>query len=154
MSTFEACYNSRDYIMSICNVVAIPVIQSGRIAIFLYRASQFAGRMTPDNPYFYNMEYEIYLRNSRKINEKFVRNCLGAPMRVIPVLTVSRFDDIPLHRGNLAGGFEILCALECGGVHVGDDMLQCDIIHPIYGRIECKFKAGRIISQAKKKEGD
>ena len=144
-----ACINSADYIRKICDFVAVPVIESNGLAIYLYRANKFADCMTVGNPYFYVMPYELYLRESRKINAKFTRNCLGAPARVIPVYSVKCFEDMPKHRNTLAGGFEILLTVESGGIHVGDDIANCDVIHPVYGRIECKFKAGRIISQAK-----
>lgn len=144
-----ACINSANYIRDICDYVAVPVIETNGLAIYLYAAENFADKMTVENPYFYQMRFELYLRESRKINAKFTRNCLGAPARIIRVFSVKCFEDMPKHRNTLAGGFEILLTLESGGVHVGDDPMNCDVIHPIYGRIECKFKAGRIISQAK-----
>ena len=149
-----ACLNSANYIRAICDYVAIPVIESKGLSIYLYHANQFGNCMTVDNPYFYVMPYELYLRESRKINALFTRQNLGAPARIIQVRSIARFDDMPKHRNTLAGGFEVLLTIESGGVHVGDNPLDCDVIHPIYGRIECKYKAGRIISQATKGENE
>lgn len=144
-----ACINSAAYIRAICDYVAVPVIESKGLSIYLYPAQQFADCMIVENPYFYVMPYELYLRESRKINALFTRQCLGAPARVIRVFSVKRFEDMPKHRNTLAGGFEVLLTVESGGIHVGNNPTDCDVIHPVYGRIECKFKAGRIISQIK-----
>ena len=149
-----ACANSAEYIKGICDSVAIPVIESRGNSIYIYPALQYAKAMIVENPYFYTMPEELYLRESRKINALFTRQCLGAPAYIVRVLTVKRFEDMPKHRNTLAGGFEILLTTESGGEHVGDDPAKCDVIHPLFGLTECKFKAGRIISQAKIKGGE
>ena len=147
-----ACANSAEDIMQICDSIAMPVIESVGNSIYIYPAIQYAKAMKVENPYFYTMPEELYLRESRKINALFTRQCLGAPARIVRVFSVKRFEDMPKHRNTLAGGFEILLTVESGGIHVGDNPADCDVIHPIFGRTECKFKAGRIISQAKAKE--
>jgi hypothetical protein len=55
---------------------------------------------------------------------------------------------IPCHKGMPARGWEIVVADTLDGKHTGDNIHEVDVIHPIYGRIECKIGGGRFYTAA------
>ena len=89
----------------------------------------------------------------RRKGERFARlRRQYSPITVCPILrpiaqvktVYKRLEDVPKHCGLVARGFEIVVAETLGGVHVGDDAGNVDVIHPVYGRIETKIGEGRL----------
>lgn len=89
----------------------------------------------------------------RRKGERFARlRRTYSPINVCPVLRpvlqvktrYKRLSDVPPHCGMIARGFELVVTEALGGLHVGDNAGDVDVIHPIYGRIETKIGEGRL----------
>lgn len=92
---------------------------------------------------------EEFARVARRVQATHMWQGLSSVRKVKIPTTYRKKMDIPEHAGMQSRGWEIVVANTIGGEHTGDDVRNVDVIHPAYGRIECKFPGGRIYTAAK-----
>lgn len=140
--TNEAVEMLNEYIEQMdIDFFALPVQYSGEIKIALVNPVKVREMIA-------NHEITVEFRKG----ERFAR--LRRLYTATKILSVYRtpyiFDThlpnikaIPNHRGSQARGWEQIVATVLGGEHTGDNIRDVDVIHMIYGRIECKIGGGR-----------
>lgn len=146
MNAIERLYKYID-IMQI-NTFFVPVLTGRGIAIQPLDAPSFADWITDYYTANDNLPNCVYLND----DELFLRFNTTLSLTKIQLPSRGRYSYIqtqakrygqwPKHHNMIARGFEIFCTEIAGGVHRGDDISEVDIVHPYYGRVECKTMRG------------
>lgn len=119
-------------------------------------------------PVQYSGNVKVALANPVKVREMIANHAITVEFRkgelfarlrrlytatkVLPVYktpyvfdtTINNVKAIPNYKGSQARGWETIVADVLQGQHVGDNLMNVDVISPIYGRIECKIGTGRL----------